>query len=68
MKFYRTKGGRVVHKEGCPVLNRAKIKYPWSWATVNGLDSEDKMLQYLESEGYRIKPCGTCFKRTGKQR
>jgi hypothetical protein len=65
--FYRTRGGEVVHKAGCPILKRAKKKYPWSWAEINGLNNEDKMLQYLSDNGYRIKPCRTCFNLRGGQ-
>lgn len=59
--FYRTKGGAVVHKEGCPALAHAKKKYRWTWAENNGLTDEEKMMEYL-NDNAGIRPCRTCFK------
>lgn len=60
--FYRTRGGTVIHKEGCPALARARKKYRWTWAEINGLTDEKRMMEYLADNAFRgIKLCKTCF-------
>jgi hypothetical protein len=40
VRYYRTKGGSMVHRAGCHRLSRARTAHPWHWAERYGDDIE----------------------------
>jgi hypothetical protein len=61
--FYRTRGGAMVHVEGCPMLRRAKKAWRWDWAEREGIVSKEQMLMYLAGRPVDgIRTCKVCLK------
>lgn len=58
--FWRTRSGKVVHVEGCPVLRRTKRAWRWNWAEREGITSKQQMLDYISTVDW-LKACSVCL-------
>jgi hypothetical protein len=51
--YFRTQGGRMVHKPGCGFLIKAKTAYPWTWAKGESTDWIDAWFEWNGMESPR---------------